>query len=359
MKLARIAESGAIADFVVRMGIRRLLARRLATITSSMKQPSTMLSEFADQIRRGPLAIATDRANDQHYELPPAFFECILGEQLKYSCCLFDGPQVDLSEAEDRMLAATCERAQIQDGMNILELGCGWGSLSLAMARRYPRSRITCVSNSSSQRRFIQYRAGEMGLKNLQAITADMQDFDSAESFDRIVSVEMFEHMRNYELLFQRLAKWLSPDERVFVHIFCHRSTPYLFDTEGADDWMGRNFFTGGMMPSEDLFRQFDEDLQIERQWRVSGMHYFHTCEHWLRNFDRNRKVVLSMLRETMTAKEAQVFVQRWRIFFLACAELFRYHNGKEWFVAHYLMRHASAEVQSRRSTLNMETQCR
>lgn len=327
-----LAESGLIPDWAIRLGIRRLLSKRLKNTSQ------TDVHAFADQLRQGPLAVETEAANDQHYEVPADFFRATLGPRLKYSSCLYRTPSTSLADAEAEMLELTCQRAEISDGMRVLELGCGWGSLSLWMAEHYPNSPITAISNSSSQRAFIQRQATEKGLSNLEVITADMRDFETDDKFDRIVSVEMFEHMRNYELLFSRVADWLAEDGRVFVHVFCHRDTPYLFETAGNDNWMGRNFFTGGVMPSVDLFRQFDQNLTIVNQWMVDGLHYWRTCEAWLRNADRNRRNILNRLTDSLPQREAKRNLQKWRMFFMACAELFRYRRGQEWFVAHYLM---------------------
>ncbi|TWU40914.1 SAM-dependent methyltransferase [Novipirellula artificiosorum] len=333
MSLIDLAESGILPDVLVRAGIRHLLGKRL---NSNAPPLSPNLSDFCEMLRESPLAVATDQANEQHYEVPADFYLKVLGPRLKYSSCFFESDSTTLAEAEEAMLSLTCERAELEDGMRILELGCGWGSLTLWMAEKYPQAQITAVSNSASQRRFIEQRAAEAGWNHVRVITADMRDFRLQEAFDRVVSVEMFEHMRNYELLFQRVANWLSPKGKALVHVFCHCETPYLFETEGASNWMGRHFFTGGMMPSENLFEQFDDALTIEQQWRVSGMHYYRTCEAWLSNLDQNRAELLRRLGEEMTPVAAKRNLQRWRMFFMACAELFRYHGGNEWFVAHY-----------------------
>ncbi|MCB9939138.1 MAG: class I SAM-dependent methyltransferase [Planctomycetaceae bacterium] len=338
MNLIELAETGLVPDWLIRIGIRRLLAKRIQTVTVSK------LADFTDTLRNSPLAVATDVANDQHYEVPAAFFEKVLGPRLKYSSCFFDRTDASLAEAEVEMLRRTCERALIKDGMRVLELGCGWGSLTLWIAEQFPACDITAVSNSASQRSFIEARARERGLTNVRVITADMRDFATRETFDRIVSVEMFEHMRNYELLFRRVSKWLEPDGKAFVHVFCHRNSPYLFETEGAANWMGRHFFTGGMMPSEDLFSHFADDLAIEKQWRVNGMHYWRTCEAWLNNLDHHRDAILDCFRADLSDREAELSLQRWRIFFMACAELFRYRGGDEWFVSHYLFESADKE---------------
>ncbi len=331
MNLIELAETGLIPDWLIRLGIRRLLGKRLTTVSAAQ------MCDFVVQLRRSPLAVETDAANRQHYEVPGEFFERVLGPQLKYSACLFSTSGTVLADAEVEMLRETCRRAEIEDGMSVLELGCGWGSLTLWMAEQYPACKVTAVSNSASQREFIERRACERGLTNVRVITADMRDFSTTQRFDRVVSVEMFEHMRNYELLFRRVSNWLNDEGKAFVHVFCHRNTPYLFETEGAANWMGRHFFTGGMMPSEDLFSHFGEHLTIEQRWRVSGLHYWRTCEEWLKNADRNRVEILARFQQDLSPREAKVSFQRWRIFFLACAELFRYRGGEEWFVAHYL----------------------
>lgn len=337
MNVIDLAEKGFVPDLLIRLGIRRLLTHRRNTIAAvSSEQCAKDTSEFASALRSSPLAVATDAANEQHYEVPADFYELVLGPRLKYSCCHFATAETSLAEAEEEMLRRTCERAEIQNGNRILELGCGWGSLTLWMAKQFSDSQITAVSNSASQREFIENRAKTLGLDNVRVLTADMRDFTCAEEFDRVVSVEMFEHMRNYELLLQRVSKWLTPAGKAFVHVFCHRESPYLFETEGSTNWMGRHFFTGGMMPSEDLFSHFDRDLKIEQQWRVNGLHYWRTCEAWLKNLDSNRVAILDRFETDLSRSEAKISLQRWRIFFMACAELFRHGGGDEWFVAHY-----------------------
>lgn len=330
MHVIDFAEAGLVPDVFVRLGIRQLLKARLR------RGPSSSEADFADQLRQGPLAIATSAANDQHYEVPPAFFQHILGPRLKYSACLFPFDDTPLADAEEFMLDETCRRAQLADGMRVLELGCGWGSLTLWMAERYPAAEVTAISNSHRQRQFISEQASQRGLTNVRVITADIRDFATSDKFDRVVSVEMFEHVRNYEQLFRRLSDWLTADGRAFVHIFCHRSQPYLFETEGASNWMGRHFFTGGTMPSENLFQHFSDALSIEAQWRYSGIHYWRTCEAWLKNLDRHHATLLAHFSRDLGDQEARIWLQRWRIFLMACAELFRYRRGTEWFVAHY-----------------------
>jgi cyclopropane-fatty-acyl-phospholipid synthase len=334
MNLINLAETGFLPDAIIRIGIRRLLRARMRE-----KDDGAGLSAFADSLRDGPLAVATQSANEQHYEVPAEFFQHVLGPRLKYSGCYFLEDQSTLAAAEEEMLRQTCDRAEICDGMSILELGCGWGSLTLWIAQQYPNCTVTAVSNSNSQREFIESRAKEEDLLNIRVITADMRNFATNDRFDRIVSVEMFEHMRNYELLFKRVASWLKPCGKAFVHIFCHRERPYLFETAGAANWMGRHFFTGGMMPSEDLFGQFKDDLLIEQQWRVNGLHYWRTCEAWLNNLDQHRAAILARFERDLSSSQSKINLQRWRMFFMACAELFRFRDGNEWFVAQYRLR--------------------
>ncbi len=339
MSLIDLAEGGYFPDFLVRIGIRRLLKTRLHQ--EEARGGREQSQRFAAEIRQSPLAVETAAANQQHYEVPAGFFELALGERLKYSCCLFDDGVNNLDEAERRMLQLTCDRAEIADGMEILELGCGWGSLTVWMAEQYPAARITAISNSHSQRLHIESICRERGLENVRVITVDMREFEIEQQFDRVISIEMFEHMRNYELLLQRISGWLKPSGKLFVHIFCHRQLSYLFETEGTSNWMGRHFFTGGMMPAEGLLGQFSKHLSVERQWAVNGLHYAETSEAWLRNLDANRQQVVELFKQDFDHRDAVVQTQRWRMFFMACAELFRFRGGDEWYVAHYLLRPA------------------
>lgn len=334
-----LAERGIAPDPAIRAGIRMLLRRRASEQAAAGAEARHRA--FVQALAQAPLALHTDKANEQHYELPAAFFEAVLGPRLKYSCALYASEDVTLGEAEEAMLALTCTRADIHDGHSILELGCGWGSLTLWMAERYAGSRITAVSNSAAQKAFIEGRAAARGLTNVQVVTADMNDFATEQRYDRIVSVEMFEHMRNYPLLFARIASWLAPEGRLFAHIFCHRAFAYPYETEGAGNWMGRYFFTGGTMPSYDLFTEFDREIVVEERWRVNGRHYFRTSMDWLRRLDENRAVVMPILEAAYGKREAGLWFNRWRMFFLACAELFAYREGGEWFVGHYRFRRA------------------
>jgi cyclopropane-fatty-acyl-phospholipid synthase len=327
-----LVERGWIPDPIVRRGIRRLLENRIQEINSDPGATAVL----ADQMRQSPLAIETDSANEQHYELPAQFFQTVLGSHLKYSCCYWPEGTTSLDEAEAAALELTCSRAEIEDGMEVLDLGCGWGSLTLWIAEHFPNCRVTAVSNSAPQGDFIRGRALALGLTNVEVLTADMNQLQLARTFDRIVSIEMFEHMRNYSLLLERVAGWLRPDGRLFVHVFCHRSRPYLFEDKGSSDWMARHFFTGGLMPSERLLEEFAGPVRLERRWRVNGRHYEKTSLAWLANMDR-RKDEIRRLFESVYGPDAERWLHRWRMFFLACAELFGYRNGEEWFVSHSL----------------------
>jgi cyclopropane-fatty-acyl-phospholipid synthase len=334
-----LAERGIAPDAAIRYGIRRLCAQRLEDERARGESGAA----FAERMRRGPVAPVPEKANEQHYEAPPELFRLALGPRLKYSCCLWTETEKTLAQAEEAALAETCRRAELADGQHILELGCGWGSLSLWMAEQYPNSRITAVSNSSPQRGFIEERAVALGLENLRVVTADMNDFSTTARYDRVVSVEMFEHMRNYDELLRRISGWLEPDGKLFVHIFCHRRYGYAFEATGATEWLAENFFTGGIMPSADVFHYFQEDMRVNRQWTWDGTHYQKTAEAWLANMDRRKADILPVLAETYGPEEAERTFQRWRIFFMACAELWGYASGDEWLVGHYLLEPSAA----------------
>ncbi len=338
--LLGLAERGLMPDAMLRAGIRRMCVQRRDEESSG--GPEAISRRFQQQIamlRESPVAIHTDAANRQHYELPPAFFQHCLGPRLKYSSCYYPTGNETLAEAEVAMLELYCERAELVDGQDVLELGCGWGSLTLWMAEHYPNSNITAVSNSRPQREFIEARCRERGLDNVRVLTCDVNQLDMlADQFDRCVSIEMFEHMRNYETLLGRISKWLRPGGALFVHIFCHKTLLYPFETEGEDNWMGRHFFTGGLMPSADTLLWFQKHLRIEQRWLVNGTHYQRTADHWLDEQDKHRDVVMPVLREAY-GEAAGLWFQRWRMFWMACAELFGYDQGREWMVGHYRFR--------------------
>lgn len=336
--LTRLAEQGIVPDPLLRIGIRRLCADRLAEENAGgIDVTCERQRARIDQLRGSPIAIETDAANSQHYELPAPFFKHCLGARLKYSACYWDETTPDLDSAEVRMLELYEARAELTDGQNILELGCGWGSLTLWMASRFPNTRITAVSNSASQREFIEARCREEGLGNVEVITVDVNQLVLGEKqFDRVVSIEMFEHMRNYEHLLQRIGSWLVPGGKLFVHIFCHRTLLYPFETEGENNWMARHFFTGGLMPAADTLLHFQKDLSLEERWLISGSHYEKTANAWLRKHDLNQDRILDILAGAYGADQARLWNQRWRMFWMACAELFGYAQGREWLVAHY-----------------------
>ncbi|MCP1677015.1 cyclopropane-fatty-acyl-phospholipid synthase [Natronocella acetinitrilica] len=336
-QLIGLVEKGKVPDSLVRLGIRQLLQERLKEEGGDCEQRNERLHELIASMNASPVAMSTDAANEQHYELPAGFFERVLGAHLKYSCCLYPKGDETLEQAEAAMLAVTCERAGLEDGQDVLELGCGWGALSLWMARHYPASRITVVSNSASQREFIEHQRDQAGLTNLTVITADMNEFTTEQRFDRVVSLEMFEHMRNWQELMRRVSTWLHPGGRLFIHIFCHRDLAYVFETEGENDWMGRHFFTDGLMPSDALPLHFQDHLRLRRRWRVNGRHYERTCNQWLERMDAAEAEIEPIFSRVYGADEISRWVNRWRVFFMACAELFGYRNGDEWYVSHYL----------------------
>jgi cyclopropane-fatty-acyl-phospholipid synthase len=335
--LLGLAERGLLPDAVIRAGIRRLCAqRRSEELEGGTAEVDARFRARLAMLRESPVAIHVDAANRQHYELPPEFFRHCLGPRLKYSSCYYPTGDETLAEAEEAMLALYGDRAGLADGQDVLELGCGWGSLTLWMAERYPHSLITAVSNSRPQREFIEARCRERGLANVRVLTCDVNRLELPEAaFDRCVSIEMFEHMRNYETLLGRVAGWLRPEGRLFVHIFCHRTLLYPFETEGGDDWMGRHFFTGGLMPSADTLAFFQRDLVLRQRWLVDGTHYQRTANHWLEAQDRARDTLMPVLRDAY-GDAAGLWFQRWRMFFMACAELFGADDGDEWMVAHY-----------------------
>ena len=343
MNVIDLCEQGYIPDTLARAGMRSLMRRRLADEANHDGEVrSQRYNRFLDELRASPIAVETRAANEQHYEVPAEFFHLHLGPRLKYSCCLYPTGRETLGQAGEAMLALYAERAGLRDGMRILDLGCGWGSLSLWLAEKYPNSRIVGLSNSHGQREFIQQRAVERGFGNLTILTGNVVDFDFpaqdvAAGFDRVMSIEMFEHMKNYGLLLGKIARWLKPDGRLFVHIFAHRLLAYHFEVQGQSDWMSQHFFTGGTMPSENLLLNFQDDLSLERQWWVGGQHYEKTSNQWLEGMDAQKDAIMNVLRAGYGEALAPVWFQRWRMFYMAVAELFGYAGGNEWGVAHYL----------------------
>lgn len=335
MNFEKLLEKNIIPDFLIRFGIRRMLANKLRLERGRAGEDKK--KAYAAELLRSPIAVETEKANEQHYELPPAFFKTVLGPCLKYSSGYWPQASTTFEESETAMLELYAERAQLRDGQAVLDLGCGWGSFSLWAAARFPNSRITGVSNSTPQRLFIEYEAEQRGLSNLRIVTADMNTFELEERFDRIVSVEMLEHMKNYGLLFKKIASWMKPEALFFVHIFAHRELAYPFVDEGSGSWMARYFFSGGQMPSRDLFSFFQDDLHLQQQWTVNGKHYQKTSEAWLKKMDAAREQIMPVFRDVYGKHRALRWWVYWRVFFMACAELFGYSGGEEWDVEHYL----------------------
>lgn len=336
-------ELGLVPDTVVRTGIRRLLENKRQEIRADdLEHAANELNHFVSMMNRSPIALVPELANEQHYEVPSEFFKQVMGDHLKYSCGYWPAGVSTLTASESAALQVTVKRAGIRDGMQVLDLGCGWGSLSLWIAEKFPAASVTSVSNSASQREYICEQARQRGLTNIKVIVQDMNDFVTDQRFDRIVSVEMFEHMRNYGELFHSISRWLADDGKFFMHIFCHRSTPYEFIDKGPGDWMSRYFFSGGIMPSADLPLRFSDHLSIDKRWHWNGQHYSKTCEAWLSQMDSNKGQIMPVLADCYGAADAAVWWQRWRIFFMACSELFNYDDGKEWYVGHYRFRKVS-----------------
>ena len=333
-----LLEKNLVPDALVRVGIRRLLRQRLAEIHHP--SPELQVAQFARELRTQPIAINTAESREQHYEVPTAFYQRCLGPRLKYSSCFYETGRETLAQAEEAMLAMTCTRARLADGLDILELGCGWGSLTLWMAEKYPRARITGVSHSRTQREHILAEAQRRGLANVQIITCDMNDFSAATAaYDRVVSVEMFEHMKNWPQLMGNIARWLRAEGMFFAHVFTHSRFAYHFVARDETDWMSRYFFTGGMMPAHDLFPCFQDHLKLVADWKVNGRHYAQTAEHWLQNMDAHEAEIMPLFEQTYGADQARKWWSYWRVFYLACAELWWFRGGEEWHVSHYLFR--------------------
>lgn len=336
--LIKLAEKGILPDFFIRLGISKLCGQRLTDANDlSLKAREEKHQKWVDILMESPIALVPEKANEQHYEVPPRLFELVLGAKLKYSSGYWPQGTSTLDDSEVEMLKLTSKRAALSDGQEVLELGCGWGSLTFHMALTYPNSKITAVSNSNDQRQFIEKKCAELKIKNIKVITADMNDFSSEKTFDRVVSIEMFEHMRNYDELLKRVSEWLKKDGKLFVHIFSHKEIAYPFEDKGEGDWMAREFFSGGQMPSHKLLTCFSSRMKIEKDWRVEGTHYEKTSLAWLNKMDENKKEVLKLFEKTYGKNEASTWFQRWRIFFMSCEVLFGFNKGSEWGVSHYL----------------------
>ena len=336
----KILAKDVLPEFLVRFGIRTLLRKRLNDeFEPEEERRQENFMKLIRKLKDSPIAVNTFDANEQHYEVPTEFFQLVLGRNLKYSCGFWDDSTLSLEESEEKMLDLTCERADLKDGDNILELGCGWGSLTLYMAQKFPNSKVTAVSNSKTQKEYIDKTAAARNLKNINVITEDINSFHSNEKFDKIVSVEMFEHMRNYELLFLKINEFLKPGGEIFIHIFAHNKYAYLFEVKDESDWMSKYFFTGGIMPSDHLLLYFAKGFEVKNHWIVNGTNYEKTSNAWLANMELNKKKIMIIFADTYGKEDALKWFSYWKIFFMACAELWGFNGGNEWFVSHYLLK--------------------
>ena len=333
-----LAEHGILPDSLLAYGIRQQIKLRIKDCVNYKGK----LNHFINTLHQSPVAIRQDAANEQHYEVPAQFYKFALGKHLKYSSAYWPEGCTHLDEAEAEMLRLSCERAELSDGQEILEIGCGWGSLTLWMAKYYPNARITAISNSNSQRQYIEQQCLLRGFKNVTIITGDVTQHQTERTFDRIVSVECFEHLRNYAFMFEKLSQWMRSDGMCFIHVFCHSEYAYPFEDKGEDNWMAKNFFTGGIMPSYDLFKVFNKHLCVSEQWKVNGTHYEKTADAWLQNMDTNKNNIEDMFSYIENKKERGVQFNRWRMFFMACREMFGYNNGNDWFVGHYKLKNVN-----------------
>ena len=333
-----LAEKNYLPDWLIRVGIRRLMKEKLKEQARIYESDSyNQKQDWVHSMNKSPLAFSSGKANEQHYEVPPQFFQQVLGPRMKYSSCFWDNSTMNLYDAENQMLNVTIQRSGITNGMRVLDLGCGWGSLSLYIAETFPQCHIVSVSNSNDQGNYIIQESQKRDLNNLSFIKADMNEFHTDLTFDCIVSIEMFEHMRNYRLLLNKIARWLNRDGKLFLHFFCHQQYAYPYETKTDSDWMTRYFFSGGMMPSYDILEYFQDDLVLKKSWKVNGYHYKKTCRAWLNNQDKQREEIMEIFRR-FYGNDGELWFNRWRIFWMACEELFAFNEGDEWFVGHFLM---------------------
>jgi cyclopropane-fatty-acyl-phospholipid synthase len=340
----KLIEQDRVPDFLLRKGIRKLLQQRLDDENKGdVEKQQVHLTQLIADLKASPIAVNTADANEQHYEVPTQFYQYCLGKNLKYSSGYWKDGVTDIDTSENDMLELTCQRAELKSGQHVLELGCGWGSLSLYMAAKYPKSTFKVLSNSRTQKQYIDEQAKQRGITNLTVLTSDINAFTIDEQFDRVVSVEMFEHMRNYQLLLAKVASFLKPDGKLWIHIFTHKEYAYLFEVKDETDWMSKYFFTGGIMPSDDLMFYFNDDLVVEQHWHVNGTHYGKTAEAWLKNMDNHKNEIISLFEETYGKNQATKWWVYWRLFYMACAELWNFNNGNEWIVSHYLFHKTNA----------------
>ena len=338
MWIDNLLEKDLIPDYLIRTRIRQLLKQRLEDENKGgVELQQKHLMTFIENLKSSSIAVNTADANEQHYEVPTPFYQYCLGKNLKYSSGYWKPGVTDIDTSETDMLEITCARAELKNGQKVLELGCGWGSLSLFMAAKFPESIFTVVSNSRTQKEYIDSEAAKRNIINLTVITADMNNFAIEGQFDRVVSVEMFEHMRNYQLLMEKVASFLLPEGKLFIHIFTHKEYAYLFEVKDDTDWMSKYFFTGGVMPSDDLMFYFNDHLTVKKHWHVSGSHYGKTSEAWLVNMDQHKSEIMPLFEQTYGIDAATKWWVYWRIFFMSCAELWNYNEGNEWIVSHYL----------------------
>ena len=337
-QLISLAEKRFLPDFIVRTGIKYFLNQKLNIEKKKFgDNPKSEKNKWIEEMKKSPIALFTNKANEQHYEVPPEFFRISLGPNLKYSCAYWDTEINNLADAEEKMFKIYIERSGIKNGMSILDLGCGWGSFSLYLAKKFPNSKILAVSNSNDQSQYIKAESKKYKLNNINYLKLNMSDFKINQKFDRIVSIEMFEHMRNYEILLHKISKLLNENGKLFLHFFCHKKYVYPYEVKSNSDWMTKYFFYGGMMPSYDILSFFENDLKLIKSWKVNGNHYKKTCRAWLKNQDQNKNKIMNIF-EKCYEKDSTTWFNRWRIFWMSCEELFGYKNGSEWYVGHFLM---------------------